>query len=906
MNRREFLIQTGAVATGCLVGGVLPGRAQTGAGPVKRASGSVALIGDPADPVVSAKPSQWALAQLRQALAAREFTVRNCTRLDEAAPGDACIVVTAGTSALARDAGVVLPADPEVVAIVAGRLGPREVLIASGSDSRGLVYALTEIADAVALADDPRAALRPAMPVVEHPANAVRSVMRVFASDLEDHSWFNDREFWRRYLSLLAAQRFNRFNLALGLGYDAPDRLRDTYFYFSYPFLVSVPGYEVRATNLSDGERDRNLEMLRFISDEAAIRGLDFQLGLWTHAYRWTNSPEANHNIEGLTPQTQAPYCREALALLLKECPNITGVTFRIHGESGVPEGSYDLWRTIFDGCVRSGRRVRIDLHAKGIDQPTIDAALGTGLPVTISPKFWAEHLGLPYHQAAIRPNELPKRERGNGLFAQSEGARSFLRYGYGDLLTEDRRYGVVHRIWPGTQRVLLWGDPVFAAAYGRAFGFCGSQGCELFDPLSFKGRKGSGLPGGRDGYVDTSLRPAGGDFEKYAYTYRLWGRLLFNPGAAPETWQRLLHQDFGPAADSAEQALAHASRILPLFTTAHTPSAANNNFWPEMYVNMSIVDAAQPEPYTDTLSPKRFGAVSPLDPQIFARVDDYAGELLAGPVSGKYSPVEVAQWLEDLAQSAAASLALVPPLTPDRGAPAFRRFALDVEVQIGLGRFFGQKLRTAVLYSLFAHTGERAFLEAAVKAYRTTRQAWARLADVTARVYARDITYGDGWFQRGHWSDRLAAIDDDIAAMEQAALSAPPAAGPVITPEKIAALVRETLGRSQRPVQPLIHVPPASFRRGQPVALEFRPAGGQAPIKAARILYRHTHQAQSWQAAPMQIQADGYLGAIPGSYTDTPYPLQYYFELSDEAGRAWLFPSLGANLSEPPYFVLR
>jgi hypothetical protein len=324
------------------------------------------------------------------------------------------------------------------------------------------------------------------------------------------------------------------------------------------------------------------------------------------------------------------------------------------------------------------------------------------------------------------------------------------------------------------------------------------------------------------------------------------------------------------------------------------------------MYVNMSIVDAAQPEPYTDTLSPKRFGAVSPLDPQLFARVDDYAGELLAGSVSGKYSPVEVAQWLEGLAQSAAASLALVPPLTPDRGAPAFRRFALDVEVQIGLGRFFGQKLRAAVLFALFEHTGERAFLEAAVKAYRTARQAWARIAEVTARVYARDITYGDGWFQRGHWSDRLAAIDDDIAAMEQAALSAPPAAGSVITPEKISALVREMLGRSQRPVQPLIHVPPASLRRGQPVALEFRPAGGQAPIKAARILYRHTHQAQSWQAAPMQIQADGYLGAIPGSYTDTPYPLQYYFELSDEAGRAWLFPSLGANLSEPPYFVLR
>src|SRR5205814_400913 len=84
-------------------------------------------------------------------------------------------------------------------------------------------------------------------------------------------------------------------------------------------------------------------------------------------------------------------------------------------------------------------------------------------------------------------------------------------------------------------QRLLLWGDPAMAAAYSRAAGFCGSAGLELFEPLSFKGRKGSGLPGGRDAYADAALRPPGGDFEKYAYTYRVWGRFLYQPDAAPE-----------------------------------------------------------------------------------------------------------------------------------------------------------------------------------------------------------------------------------------------------------------------------------------------------------------------------------------------------------------------------------
>src|SRR2546423_15114630 len=85
-------------------------------------------------------------------------------------------------------------------------------------------------------------------------------------------------------------------------------------------------------------------------------------------------------------------------------------------------------------------------------------------------------------------------------------------------------------------------------AAYGRVSRFCNSLGMELCEPLSFKGRKGSGLPGGRNAYADTSLRPAGGDWEKYLYTYRLWGRLLYNPDSDPETWRRFLRTEFGEA----------------------------------------------------------------------------------------------------------------------------------------------------------------------------------------------------------------------------------------------------------------------------------------------------------------------------------------------------------------------
>ena len=359
------------------------------------------------------------------------------------------------------------PDTPEALAMMRGKIGKQSVVLAAGSDARGLVYALLELADRVNFAADPLAVLKAVKPVSERPANAIRSISRGFNSDVEDKPWFQDKAISGRPTSRCSRRTGSIGSISRSASATiSRTGLRDTYFYFAYPFFLSVPGYNVRAVPLPDAERDLNLAMLKFISDEAARRGLQFQLGLWTHAFQWTNSPDVNYTISGLTPETQGTYCRDALRALLDACPNISGVTLRTHGESGVPEGDTEIWKTIFDGVAQCGRKVEIDLHAKGINQPIIDTALGTGMPVTISPKFWAEHMGLPYMQGAIRQQEMPPRNAGTaGFFSRSSGSRSFLRYGYGDLYAEDRRYKILHRIWPGTQRLLLWGDPEMAAS---------------------------------------------------------------------------------------------------------------------------------------------------------------------------------------------------------------------------------------------------------------------------------------------------------------------------------------------------------------------------------------------------------------------------------------------------------
>jgi hypothetical protein len=864
----------------------------------------VSVISDPDDKTAGSPPAQWATDELEKTLRSKGVTVSRCKEISQAKDGDLCILICGpGASTgqrVLKENRIIIPEAPEAIGIIPCQISGRSVIFATGSDQRGLVYAILELADRVKNSQQPLDSISIAKPVVERPANKIRSLNRLFVSDIEDKPWFNDREMWPPYLTLLATNRFNRFNLSLGIGYDFLQNVTDGYFLFAYPFLLNVQGYNVRVPQLPDTERNSNLEMLRYISEQTVARGMQFQLGIWMHGYEWINSPHPNYTIEGLTRETHGPYCRDAVRELLKACPAISGVTFRVHGESGVTEGSYDFWKTIFEGVATCGRKVEIDMHAKGMDKTMMDTAVATGLPVNISPKYWAEHLGMPYHQADIRALEIPKTDRqATGLMNLSAGSRSFMRYGYGDLLRDDRRYGVLHRIWPGTQRLLLWGDPLISAAHSKAFSFCGSVGAELMEPLSFKGRRGSGIAGDRCAYLDKSLKPWW-DWEKYEYSLRIFGRLAYNPETEPDVWKRYLSDRFGAGALAIESALANASRILPVITTAHGASAGNNTYWPEVYLNMSIPDPKNRNPYSDSPSPRVFGNVSPMDPQLFLRINDFAVELLKGERSGKYTPVEVAQWIEDYADYAAGQMVQAESLAINKKSPEYRRLSIDVSIVIGLGRFFAAKFRSGVLFGIYEQSGDRSALAESLDYYRKARNFWADLAGIAKDVYKPDITIGENPSIRGHWLDRLPAIDEDISFMSAILDKLP--ANTAAPSGKVLSAIREAKGRPVRSFITARHVQPSGFSAGNPLEIEI--SFDKAP-ESARLYYRHVNQAERFETIEMKLSGNTFKATIPARYTDSPFSLQYYAELKNGPDNAWLYPGFAKDLCNQPYFVV-
>jgi len=857
---------------------------------------TIFAMSDASDPVVSQAPVAWAIGQLQEALQNKGISTDiryNLNTIHE--PGER-IVVTPAESKLAHtlfnNRGVDLPTSAESLALISGHIQNESVLMITGADMRGLVYGILEMADRVTYSETPITLLSGIDASVEQPVNSIRSMTRLFVSDIEDKFWFYDKAFWESYLTMLITQRFNRFSLTLGLGYDSPKKVLDSYFIFAYPYLVNVPGYSVSVRELPESERQKNLAMLQFISREASRRGLHFQLGLWGHAYECSNSPDVNYTIEGLTEDTHAEYCRNAVRTLLQACPDIDGITFRAHYESGIPDGSKSFWETVFLGVAECGRRVEIDLHAKGITYKQIGMALNTGMPVRVTPKLTAEHMGLPAHQAAIREMErVPSPNSTNPR-------NSIARYGYSDFLSNERAYGVYYRIWPGKQKILMWGDPELASAYGRYAGFCGSLGMEVSEPLCFKGRQGSGVSSERRIYADDSLIPEGGNWRKYLYTYRIWGRHLYNPDTDPESYRRFLRAEFQNASPYVEKALAHSSRVLPLITSSHLPAGSAMTYWPEMYTNMPITQSGLDHPYGDTPRPKVFGRVSPLDPAMFSPANEFVDDLIEGLPHARYSPVDVATWLEGFATVSNEQLSLAEKTVSDPSNPSFRRMFIDVSVQKGLGMFFSQKLRATVAYILYEEKGDVDHLRDAVYFYRAARSAWVGIIQKTENVYVDNLGFGQFPHIRGHWKDRLPAIDQDLNSMEQMLQE---------KTGKSSAFIKEPSASASewldpRPPMPYCeHTIPVEFDPGQPFELALTSKSPQ--VHTVKLHYRHVNQVEAYQIEIMSGKDGVWRYSIPGDFTDSEYPLMYFFELQDDSSHAWIYPGFEPNLANQPYY---
>jgi hypothetical protein len=599
------------------------------------------------------------------------------------------------------------PGTPEAWSLAPGKV--------TGSDSRGVLYGLLEAAEQIRKTGRITAAKGA-------PKTLIRGI-RYFLhnADLE-RDWYYSKEYWDEYLSMLARNRFNRFNLVFAhqTDYLAPP----------YPFWIDLPEFPtIRAKNLTPAQREKNLETLRYIAQGAVARGIDFTLGVWEHNIQDYRTPPMIPMTEGLTDDNIGPYSYAALKKILQLVPEISSVQMRTNNESGInTTRQVDFYKNyVFKAIKDAGRPVILDLRGWIVAGGMVKAADEVGIPVRLSTKYWAEDTGRPY-----------------------QPAETYANYSYLNFLEKPRSYKFYWELWGlGSHRLLLWGDPEHVRRAVSTFGLAGSEGFEIDPPLA---QKGFGNAPGRWGiFTDSQSRRAfwKWEFQRYWLFYQLWGRLSYDPATPAMVWEDELRRRFGAAASDVMSAYASASQVLNEIVAVHLADP-NMYIWPEI----------NPGGLTDA-----YREVQPGDWRYVASIPEAVDNRLTGKASAKQTPDETARRLDEMARR-----------TEEAVTRARKRIGADnrewlstepdLLVLAAMARYHAHKQRGTYLLAYFDRTRDESVLPEARREFEGGLDVWKKLVALTTDLYPRQMAFGPD--DNGHWADKLPYVQHDLQLVAQ------------------------------------------------------------------------------------------------------------------------------------------
>lgn len=866
---------------------------------------TIALI----DKTDSGGPAAFGKEELLQALAEREIRPEPIGHWSSG--GDAgCLLI--GTTAdrqvrfLLEQQGVAYVQKPEGVIYQWCTAGAYTVLLVAGTDERGLMYALLELAERLRM--EGADALERVADAIEYPEHRVRGLDRYIMGPHDD-DWFYSDEFWQYYCRRLAYGRYNRFVFITG--WDT------SHFSPPYPFFVDVPGFDgITVPGFTAEDRSRNLRQLQRIGELCHRHGLDFFFGIWQQK-PWTGSQEVL--LHGI-PEDElefSEYCCAGLQALIEQCPPIDGLQFRVNMESGIgkfKDTNNDFWNMCIDAVAGAKRKVQLDLRAKGATNEMIQHAVETGLDVTVPTKFWCEHLGLPYHPTVLRHEEL----------ADIDNPNSSRRYSYGDMLRKPRWYDVIYRLWNyGSASIFLWGDADYAARFAQSCRLGDSAGFEVSAPLGLKGGHAT-VQKQMDPWT-LFREPEPGqrwEDERYWLWYKLFGRLGYASGTAPAVWMREFAWRFGAeAAPEIERLYRLSGKILPLITAFHMPVHPSLCYWPELSTGGALFaenNHTKDFNYNSKVEKNiTYTVTEPSDPGLFARISEYVEQAAAGEAPAKYSPLQVRGWLRHLSAEIGVAVDRVERLPGMAEHVEFLSSRHDFLMLAHLAEYHARRIVASIEFHRHSLTGDSAYLQHCLAWMREARDSWEELVRLGGK-YADNLVFnagaGSGLGRSGHWRDRLAELDSDIRQLEELiAGGAPAAGGPAsadAAPAQAAAAESRTALDFERPPEWVrshrftAHLP-SEAPAGRDLAVTLRLEEAERFAAPVLLHYRHADQtAGEFRTAPMSAGADGFAGIIPGEYITPEWDLLVYFSTRDENGDPVLLPGIFHPDHPFPYFA--
>jgi hypothetical protein len=802
--------------------------------------------------------SQHGAGKLRLAMQEKGIHVEQTTSLEKARAKTLIVVGLSGGAGSAAKLHNLLdipkPTEKESLLIRRTKWSRKKILLVSGADDRGLMYALLDVADRIGWAGDPGTPLSEIRDTMEKPAVAERALSIYTMHKANFESYFYDEDYWARYLDMLAANRFNAFALLFGYenwGYFSPP----------YPYFFDVEGFDdVKVVGITKEKQQKNLETLNRIIKMTHERGLNFTLGIWDHIYRGgVQGPRDRANkptegiVWGLTADNLTAYTKAALAKLLREVHDIDAIQFRMHGESGLKRTEMGgFWENIYKVMKEHGPDIRFDARAKNFPDSLIDKAIQMGVNMRICTKYWMEQMGLPFHPTHIHPGNQHDR-----------------RHGYADLLRYPQRYKMHWRLWNcGTTRVLLWGDPDYVRRFIQSTYLYDGQGFEVVEPMATKMQ---------DHPLDMKpfelLKPQykyyDWEFERYWHFFQLFGRLGYNPDTPPEVWQSQFQKRFGrEAAPYIEKAIHQAGKILPRIVAYNYPynMFPTTRGWVEKQRMKDLPEYAR---------------ALPSDTQQFLSMDNAAQYQLEGKDSAKIWPQDSSRWFARISRDVLNLAGEAQKRIGENKNKEFDSTIVDLKILANLALYHSHRAKAGYSYALFKHSRDLNVLEDAIGHESDAIKAWEKIVGAAGDVYNDNLMMGrENSGLSGHWKDELAKLKQGLDILiDQRKKSTS-----IVTKDQLT----------------IAHVPIRKAPAGKDLVIRAT-VGAKSDIETIAV-HCSIRSRKRHRATMKKTGTFTYSAVIPGKYVQEG--LNYTIEASDQSGqrtRASRADVIVTNDNDPP-----
>lgn len=763
---------------------------------------------------------------------------------------------------------------PEGVFYLWREIDDRKVLVIGGTDEKGLMYALTEVAEQIKHGGVE--ILKKIKDNIEFPKNSIRGVDK-FLTDENDDSWFFSEAYWKYYINQLAINRFNRFTLITGYN----EGKNEDFMIPVYPYLVDVEGFEgVRPRKNLDNSPEDYLNQLRRIGELCHSHGIEFIFGMWGHG-------KSEELVVGLPENSDAytQYCADGMRELLRKAPEIDGIQLRVNYESGVGgfgETAELFWKKIIMGIgdvykERQGK-LTLDLRAKGLTPKMRDWVLETGMDLNVTSKYTWEGVGLPFHPTQMRQAEL----------SMLKNIDKRQRYGYADFLNHSRNYDFIYRLWGiGTTRIFTWADPDYVKRFSQSTNFGDSRGFQVTPPMARKQNTWNLIKNKALTYYEWE------DQRYWAY-YLLFGRLGYSFETDREVWERVFREHYGSAFNNILNAYSSAGKVLPLITSSHLTVHPANYNWAEMDSGGALFSKNNTNPFHRE---RTYQTAEPGDPGLFYSIEPYVTDVLEKNVQPKIGIVQLVALYEYLANDIIDNLEAVKKADiPQSFKKEYMANEVDLKITAALAAYHSNKTKAATDYVFFEKTHNKGYLVSSLDRMNKVLKNWKTILALTETLYHQNPKF---LYDNGTWHDRLVEIEKDIIDLEGIL-------GDQAYGEKLSHWDKFKLSEYPVKVDLEAVVPKNTGLGKENLKLTLKSSRKYPSEQCPKVHYRLADMTLGpFKQLKMEWNGQNYVAQIPKKEFSADYDLLVYFTTIENDGTVHLYPGIFNEHNASPYFII-